>query len=149
MPKLRVYLDTSVLSALYDDRTPERLALTKAAWENLKAYDIYVSELVVDELNAAPSWLRERFQKVISELSVLKVTDDAESLAEEYVKQGIFPVKYYDDALHVAIASVNDISYLLSWNFKHLVKVKTRKLVSLVNAVEDYAPVEIIAPPEL
>jgi hypothetical protein len=66
-----------------------------------------------------------------------------------YVAQGIFPQKYYDDALHVAIASVNQVSILLSWNFRHLVKLKTRRMVSLVNVHEDYMPVEIISPPEL
>jgi hypothetical protein len=66
-----------------------------------------------------------------------------------YVAQGIFPQKYYDDALHVAVASVNQMSILLSWNFRYLVKLKTRRMASLVNVQEDYMPVEIISPPEL
>ena len=55
---------------------------------------------------------------------------EIEELAKNYIKEEIFPEKYYDVALHVAIATVNRIDYLLSWNFNHLVKVKTRKLVS-------------------
>lgn len=77
------------------------------------------------------------------------MTKEAENLAEHYISKGIFPEKYRDDALHVAIASVNSIAFLLSWNFKHLVKVKTRRLVTLVNSLENYSAVEIIAPPEL
>ena len=57
MPKIKVYLDTSVISALFDDRAPERKNLTKEAWSNLKEYDIYISQLVVDELSAAHSHL--------------------------------------------------------------------------------------------
>ena len=80
--------------------------------------------------------------------TVLKLTDEIEELAAEYVKQGIIG-KYFDDALHVAIASVNSINYLLSWNYKHLVKVRTRRLVALINSVKEYQHVEIITPPEL
>jgi hypothetical protein len=80
---------------------------------------------------------------------VLPLTDEIHELAAEYVAQGIFPQKYYDDALHVAAASVNWISLLLSWNFTHLVKVKTRRMVALVNAVKNYPVVEIRSPPEL
>ena len=90
-----------------------------------------------------------KFKEIISNLSILEITEDARELAKEYVDNGIFPEKYLDDAMHVALASVNSIPYVLSWNFKHLVKVKTRRLISLINSLEDYPPVEIIAPPEL
>jgi hypothetical protein len=79
----------------------------------------------------------------------LPVSEPAHLLAHTYVAQGIFPEKYYDDALHVAIASIHQIGILLSWNFTHLVKLKTRRMVALVNTLENYLPVEIIAPPEL
>ena len=71
---------------------------------------MYISESVLDELSAAPSRLVEEFQRILVG----------------------FSDKYFDDALHIAIASVHRIDYLLSWNFKHIVKVRTRKLVSLV-----------------
>ena len=59
------------------------------------------------------------------------------------------PEKYTSDANHVAIAVVHGIGYLASWNFRHLVKVNTRREVNLVNALEGYNPIEIVAPPEL
>ncbi len=145
----KVYLDTSVISALFDKRTPERMALTKTAWKTLKDYDVYISELVVDELSAAPDDKKLQFMDAISNFTVIKITKEMENLAHEYITEGIFPEKYYDDALHVAIATVNDIRYLLSWNFKHLVKVKTRRMVSLLNTNYEYSTIEIIAPPEL
>ena len=146
----KVYLDTSVISALFDPRTPERQGLTQAMWQSLSSYDVYISERVVNEINRIGSAdLKAQHLAVVSKFKVLEVTEEAVSLSKEYIKQGIFPEKFADDALHVALASVSGISYLLSWNFKHLVKVKTRKLVTLVNALRDYIPVEIIAPPEL
>ena len=59
------------------------------------------------------------------------------------------PVKYTDDANHVAVAVANGIGYFCSWNFKHLVKVNIRREVNLINAMTGYGPIEIIAPPEL
>ena len=148
----KVYLDTSVISALFDSRTPERQKLTQVAWKNLIDHDVYISEKVFNEINRikdSQGQLRENHLKVVSGFTILPVTEEALKLAGRYITEGIFPQKYYADVLHVALASVNGISYLLSWNFSHLVKVKTRRLVALVNAVKEYPPVEIIAPPEL
>ena len=145
----KIYLDTSVISALFDERTPERLEMTKKAWEQMKNYDIYISDTVVEELQMTTALLLEKINNVIKNFKVLDTTNEAKVLAEFYIEQNIFPAKYLDDALHVAVCSVNNIEILLSWNFKHLVKVKTRKLVSAVNIIKDYSPVEIIAPPEL
>lgn len=147
--KAKVYLDTSVISALFDSRTPERQHLTKQMWELLEDYDVYISEVVMEELEAVSEDKRKLIYATVEGFTVLKVTDEIKGLATEYIRQGIFPEKYFDDALHVAVATVNNASYLLSWNFKHLVKVKTRRLIALVNATKDYQLVEIIAPPEL
>jgi hypothetical protein len=108
-----------------------------------------VSELVLEEIGGAPQPLREKMLSMVSEFTILPVSERAQELAEQYVAQGIFPAKYFDDALHVAIASVNRVEILLSWNFSHLVKIKTRRMVALVNTMENHIPVEIIAPPEL
>ncbi len=84
MPIIRVYLDTSVLSALYDERTPERLELTKTAWENLKDYDVYVSDLVVEELNATHRLLREMFCNHLSFKVIDRVQGTAFKLSFNY-----------------------------------------------------------------
>jgi len=145
----KVYMDTSVISALFDKRTPERMKMTENAWEQIKNYDVYISDIVVAELQMADAPLVEKFNKVVANFHILIATDEAQALAKTYIEQEVFPAKYFDDALHVAICSVNEIGLLLSWNFRHLVKVKTRKMVSAINIMKDYSPVEIIAPPEL
>ena len=61
----------------------------------------------------------------------------------------MFSEKYVSDANHVATAVVNGIGYFASWNFRHLVKVQTRRQVNLVNALQGYGAIEIVAPPEL
>lgn len=149
MNRIKIYLDTSVISALFDDRTPERKAMTIAAWDKLVANDVYISDVVLDEVKMSSQPLRERMLKCSQGFSLLPVNNSAIELAQRYVLQGIFPESYFDDALHVAIASVHGIGYVLSWNFKHLVKVKTRRMVALANTLAEYGPVEIVAPPEL
>lgn len=59
------------------------------------------------------------------------------------------PSAYFDDALHVAVTTYYVISYIVSWNFEHLVKVKTRKWVNSVNTLEGFRGIEIISPQEL
>jgi hypothetical protein len=79
----------------------------------------------------------------------LYLGEDSQALAKRYVKQGIIPAKYENDALHIAIASVNDLDVVVSWNFKHIVKVKTKKEVTGVNALMGYKDREIYSPLEV
>ena len=123
--------------------------MTEASWERLQDYEVYISALVMDELIEVTEPIGEAMHTAVADFAILQVTSPIEDLAQLYVDHGIFPDKYYADALHVAIASLNQISYLLSWNFKHLVKVKTRRMVALVNTSLNFNAVEIIAPPEL
>ena len=105
--KPKVYLDTSVISALFDERTPERLSMTNLLWSKLSDYEVFISELVIEELERANERIRDKMFYAIRDFTVLKISKEAEKLAQIYVKQIIFPEKYLDDALHVALASVN------------------------------------------
>ena len=147
--KLSVYLDTTIISALFDKRTPERMAQTQQFWEHINEYSVFISELVIDEIKGAPQSLQKEMLEKVSNFTSLSITDDVQYLAEAYIKNKIFPEKYSADALHTALASTNQVGVLLSWNFTHLVKVKTRRMVALINAIHNYNPVEIITPPEL
>jgi hypothetical protein len=93
--------------------------------------------------------LRRNFRRLIKGIKILKVNQGVRDLARIYVERGIFPEKYVDDALHVAAASIYEVAYLASWNFEHLVKVRTRKLVNSVNVVKGFNEIEIISPQEL
>jgi len=92
---------------------------------------------------------KENSKKLIEPFDVLKANEKIRHLARAYIEHGVFPEKYIDDALHVAIASFNQISYIISWNFEHLVKVKTRRVVNSVNILEGFGEIEIVSPQEL
>lgn len=151
MKKETLYLDTSVISAYYDERDKERRAATIAFWENvIPNYKVFVSEITVSELEATKEeTLKIKFRELVANMRLLRLNKKVRDLANAYINRGVFPEKYIDDALHVAIATYRDVSYVVSWNFEHLVKVKTRKTVNLVNILEGYKEIEIISPQEL
>jgi predicted nucleic acid-binding protein len=151
MKRETLYFDTSVLSAYYDKRAKERQDATIKFWKDiLPNYKVYLSEITVKELEDTRNvTLRSKFKDLIRSFKVLKSNKKIRDLANAYIKRGVFPEKYLNDALHVAVASFYEISYVVSWNFEHLVKVKTRKSVNLVNLLEGYKEIEIISPQEL
>lgn len=151
MKKETLYLDTSVPSAYYDERAKERQDATIKFWkEVLPNYQGYISEITVEELeDTKDEILRRKLRKLIKGFNVLKTNKEIRDLARVYIEKGVFPEKYVDDALHVAITSFYEISYLISWNFEHLVKVKTRKWVNSVNILEGLREIEIVSPQEL
>ena len=148
--KPALYLDTSAISAYYDDRDVSRMSLTRAFWSALDEYDVLVSDLVISELSRVQDKdLRERLLALASGFRAVDLNDEAERLASAYIAAGAFPTDYADDARHVAIAAISGAGYLVSWNFRHMVKVKTRRIVELVNAQIGLQRIEIVAPPEL
>jgi predicted nucleic acid-binding protein len=151
MKKESLYLDTSVPSAYYDKRAKERKDATIKFWkEVLPHYEVYVSEITVKELDDTKDEnLRKRLRRLIKGFKILKSNKRIRDLAKVYIERGVFSERYVDDALHVAITTFYEISYLVSWNFEHLVKVKTRKWVNSVNTLEGFTEIEIVSPQEL
>jgi predicted nucleic acid-binding protein len=151
MMRETLYLDTSVISAYYDERVKERQAATIRFWNDvLPRYKCVISEITLDELESTGDKKRkELFMGLVERFPVLKINNKVENLANAYVTRGVFPARYLDDARHVAVATHHGISYVVSWNFEHLVKVKTRKTVNLINVIEGYREIEIVSPQEL
>src|SRR5207245_6338427 len=83
------------------------------------------------------------------EFSDLPVTDEMRALAEKYLLAGAFTRTRYNDAVHVAAATLSRQDVLVSWNFKHLVNRRRRAMVCGVNATAGLPPIDILSPPEL
>lgn len=151
MAKQSVYLDSTIPSAYYDSRTPERQGQTLQFWnDRLPDFAAVVSSVVLLEIRATPNdERRTRLEKLVQDCEVLVFDEEADALTQEYVARGVFSERHVDDANHVAVAVANGIGYFCSWNFKHLVRVNIRREVNLINAMTGYGPIEIIAPPEL
>ncbi len=111
----------------------------------------YTSLATVQELTEAKQPKRDKMLSILSEynIDVLDITEEVLRLSKTYVSEGIIPEKYYDDAIHIAVATVADISIVVSWNFKHIVKLKTRHMVNAINLSEGYRRIEICSPQEV
>ena len=88
-------------------------------------------------------------KEVASQFPAFFITDDVEGLANEYVRYGAVPESYLEDAYHIAVAVINEMDCILSWNFRHIVRRKTRDIVKMVNTVNAFRHIEIMTPAEL
>lgn len=160
MDTLRVYLDTSVISHLFHHDAPEWKAITTELFDSAIAtgiHEAYISGVVIDELGRTRNTqLRGDFFRAIERyaLSILpEGGDEVDRLASAYLLSGVVPAKYSEDALHIAYATVFELDVLVTWNFRHLARVRTMDLVATVNANEGYThplklltPLEVLAP---
>ena len=150
MRKLKLYLDTSVISYLYAPDTPEKMIETVALWEEIKTgkYDIIISDLVFEELDLCfepkRTFMNDELDKI--EAKILAKTTEISELAKSYIKNGVLSQKSFSDCRHIAYAVTENCDFLVSWNFKHLVNVNTIKGVKIVNAINDYKEISIISP---
>ena len=79
----------------------------------------------------------------------MKLNEKIKILTKKHINETLIPEKYENEALFLALTTVHSLDILVSWNFKHLVKRKTRIGVNLINLKEGYKSIEILAPPEL
>lgn len=145
----RIYIDTSVISVLLDPRDPFLQRHTQQFWPTLSRYQVFISAIVEQEVRAAPEPKRTQMLSLIGGMRSLPTRPEADILADSYIKAAIFSERSRNDALHVALATLEGVDYLVSWNFRHLVKLKTRRMVNLVNLQHGYKTVEIVPPSEL
>ncbi len=143
MKRLVIYLDTSVLNFLFADDAPEKRDVTVEFFEGVThgKYEVYISDIVVDEIAKAEPAKRDVLLKTIKdyEIGFLEVTDEVVALANRIIQAGVVPIAKSQDALHVAVAVCNGADVLLSWNFKHLANINKERLVRALCLMEGYS----------
>jgi predicted nucleic acid-binding protein len=150
MKTLKILLDTSVYSAMLDKRDPIRQKQTQDFWRDIDKYELFFSTINKEEIEAIKDEkLKNRLKNFLIKGKELEITEEVEQIKSFYIKEELIPEKYENDALFLALTTVHSIDILISWNFKHLVKRKTRIGVNLINLKEGYKPIEILAPPEV
>jgi len=93
--------------------------------------------------------LKELMKGSITKFTILSVSDEVEELAREIIQRGAINVSYSEDAYHVAIAIINEMAFLLSWNFRHIVRKKTKDIVRMISSLKNLRQIEILTPAEL
>jgi predicted nucleic acid-binding protein len=149
----RYYLDTSVLSFAFATELPERREATQAFFDLVRRdqAEVYISDVVLRELSRAPRPRRLEIEDLIREIRPAFLESDALAviLARRYIAERIFPRRHEDDALHVAVASVNAMDCVISWNYRHIVRPTTRRRANAVNLLLGYPTIEIATPQEV
>jgi predicted nucleic acid-binding protein len=145
---LRIYVDTSVFGGVFDREFTEA---SDTFWKQTQAgyFRPVISGLVLDEINKAPERVRTFFQQILGTLQTVEATEESLQLRQAYLKAGIVSLKYADDALHVATATVSGCSVIVSWNFKHIVHFQKIPLYNAVNMMNGYGTLTIVSPLEV
>lgn len=150
MRKIKVYLDTSVISYLDQVDAPEKTKETQDLWEQFEdgEYDVYLSQITLNEVEQCPEPKRSLLYDYLGkiEFTTLEVDEESIEIAQRIIDLGILKAKSFDDCQHIAIAVVNDCDIVLSWNFKHMVNIKTIRGVRAITNLEGYKDIEIVSP---
>ena len=149
MKRQRVYIDTSVIGGCFDAEFE--------AWSNglfqdfrLGLFTPVVSAVVAAEIEDAPGAVRAAYAELLSlGAEVPLVTEEALDLADAYLERGVLTPRFYDDATHIALATLAGVDPLVSWNFRHIVHYDKIRAFNAVNLERGYKPVQIYSPREV
>ena len=152
--KPTVYVETTVPSYLtaWPSRDVVRAGeqqLTRNWWQQRSEYDLRVSSLVLLECGAGDPDAAALRLAALDGLLVLPLTTEAEKLAETFIRDVPLPVRAATDAFHIAVAAVNGVSYLVTWNCKHIANAILRPRIEALCRRLGYEPPVICTPQEL
>jgi predicted nucleic acid-binding protein len=149
----KIYLETSVVSYFVSRPSKNiviagRQAVTKDMWAIMGYYDVFISDIVIQESSRGDTTLAKLRLDAVEEFNILKIDDEAKELAKLLIQRKAIPDQYPEDALHISIAAVNGIDVVATWNFKHLNNPFTRTRVRKAIEQEGYTCPEICSPDE-
>ena len=134
--KLKMYLETSVIS--YLTARPSKTIIgaahqqiTYAWWEKKRQdFDLYISASVLVECSGGDKEASQKRLSAIKGIAVLATTDGAIELARDLISKKIIPEKAEEDALHIAIATIHGMDYLLTWNCRHIANIEIQRNIA-------------------
>ena len=154
MPKLSIYVETSVWSHAFADDAPESrdATLNFLAAARQGTYDLFVSEIVLEEISRASEELATRLGELLQGLGPVSLEFDEEMdrLAQQFLQYGAVPPAKIEDAQHVAVAVVSKLDVLMSSNYRHLVNLRRREMFHQISVISGYyKPLHIVTPREV
>lgn len=152
--KRKVYLETSVIS--YLTARPSKTIIgaahqhiTSTWWEKRSNYELFISEMVLRECAAGDPDAAQRRLEIVRTIPILVATEEAYQLADTLLKKKIIPTKAAEDSLHIAIATIHAVDYLLTWNCKHIANPELqRRIMDYLSETGRFLPF-ICTPEEL
>lgn len=153
--KAKVYIETSVISYLTarpsnDIRAMANQNATIEWWETQRLnFDLFISEFVVAEASLGNPDAISRRLEAIADIMELQATEEVRVLGQEFIRRHALPANAGIDAYHVAIATVNGMEYLMTWNCTHIANAHTRPKIEATCRALGYEPPIICTPQEL
>jgi predicted nucleic acid-binding protein len=150
MKKLKIYLDTTIISYLDQMEKSERMAETHRLWDKIKEgkFDVVISDIDFAEINSCSEEKRNKLYEYLSQINYTLINSEEISvrIAEKMIDLNVLKQKSFVDCQHIANAIVSGCDVIVSWNFRHIVNHKTIMGVKAVTALEGYNDLLIYAP---
>jgi predicted nucleic acid-binding protein len=150
---MRLYLDTSVIGALFDLEMPQRIEITRALLQSINKgkHTGIISNIVLEEIERSPEEFKEKIIPEMRKIPLQIISEDEASadLLEIYEKEGFIRKEARLDLRHLAVATVNGVDAVVSWNFRDIVNIKTRRSVHATNLRFGFPLIEIVSPEEV
>ena len=150
----KVYVETSIVS--YYTARPNRdlviaarQEITHEVWPILQEkFKLFISALVIQEASRGNTEAAKKRLSAMSDIPVLEISREARELAESLINTGAIPAESEEDALHIAVASINGMDFLLTWNFSHI--NNAFKKSQIIRTIEErgFVPPVICSPEE-
>jgi len=153
--KPKVYIETSILSYLTarpsnDIRVVANQHITTEWWETRRSsFDLFISEFVIAEASLGDPEAAKKRLDALAELPELSTTKEVGDLAKALTSDGPIPAKAEIDAFHIAVAAVNGMEYLLTWNCTHIANAVMRPKIEEICRQQGIEPPMICTPQEL
>jgi len=153
--KPTVYVETTIVSYLTarfsrDLVTAAHQQITQEWWANRRdEFELFVSQFVVQEASMGDAAMAQKRLNELQAVPLLGVNQDVGNLAQRLIDDGLLPKKAAVDALHIAVATVHGMDYLLTWNCKHIANAEMRIKVATVCRDSGFEPPVICTPEEL
>ncbi|MCX5900966.1 MAG: PIN domain-containing protein [Proteobacteria bacterium] len=146
---MKVYVDTSVFGGCFDDEYRKwSTRLFRELRQGTKC--AIISDITIKELENAPQKVKKLLDILPDKNRKTVFSGDEDiALATAYINEGAITARFYNDALHIAIATINKVDVLVSWNFKHIVNLNRIRLYNSVNLKRGYSLIEIRSPMEV
>jgi len=148
MKRMRIYVDTSVIGGCFDAEFH--------TWSNdlmddfrRNRFHLVLSDVTRAEIAHAPEAVRDLHDELVEIAEVLPVTDEALEVLANYEGRGVLGPRFRNDMLHIALATVAEVDVLVSWNFRHIVRLDKIRLFNGINMELGYKTLAIYTPREV